>query len=90
MANWNVPRNGRDISSPNKLKGENVIGFIQTRYGATVFLCLSILSFLVGGGVAQVVFFAIAWGVATQIRQPLAWWRKSLSGPLRRRFAGGW
>jgi hypothetical protein len=26
MANWNAPRNGRDISSPNKLKGENVMG----------------------------------------------------------------
>jgi hypothetical protein len=64
--------------------------FIQTKHGATVFLILSILSFLVGGGVAQVVFFLIAWGVATQIRQPLTWWRKTLSTAVRERLARGW
>ena len=66
------------------------IGFIHTKHGATVFLILSIASFLVGGGVAQVVFFLIAWGVATQIRQPLAWWRKTLSESFRKRLAKGW
>jgi hypothetical protein len=66
------------------------VGFIHTPHGATVFLCLAALSFLVGGGVAQVVFFVIAWGVATQIRRPLTWWRKILPDPLRRRIAGGW
>ncbi len=66
------------------------IRFIHTKHGTTVFLILSIALFLVGGGVAQVLFFVVAWGVGTQIRQPLTWWRKTLSESLRKQLAQWW
>lgn len=52
--------------------------FIQTKIGRTVFLCLFILLFLVGGGIAQVAFFIPAWAFATRMGRPLYGWRKVL------------
>jgi hypothetical protein len=66
------------------------IGAIHTQHGPTVFLILSITLFMVGGGVAQIVFFLIAWGVSTQIHQPLTWWRKTLPESFRKQLAKGW
>ena len=66
------------------------LGFIQSKHGATVFLILATTLFLVGGGVMQVLFFLIAWGVATQIYQPLTWWRKTLPEILKKQLAKGW
>lgn len=66
------------------------IWFIRTLHGTTIFLVLSIALFLVGGGVAQVFFFLVAWGVGTQIHQPLTWWRKALSQTIRTRLARWW
>ena len=66
------------------------IGFIRTKHGATVFLILSLTLFFVGGSIGVVVVFLIAWGVATQIRQPLNWWRKTLSESSRRQLAKLW
>jgi hypothetical protein len=54
------------------------IWFLPTRHGRTVFLGLSILSFLVGGGIGQVAFFIPAWAFATRMGKPLSWWRKAL------------
>jgi hypothetical protein len=65
------------------------IGAIQIKHGPTVFLILSITLFMVGGGVAQIVFFLIAWGVSTQIHQPLTWWRRT-SEPFRQQLARMW
>lgn len=66
------------------------VGFIHTKHGATVFLILSMALFLVGGGVMQVLFFLIAWGVAIQIRQPLTWWRTALPETMKKQLAKGW
>ncbi len=66
------------------------IGFLHTKHGPTIFLILSIALFLVGGGVAQIVFFLIAWSVSTQINQPLTWWRRTLSEPFRQQLAKMW
>ena len=66
------------------------LGFIQTKHGALVFLILSTVLFLVGGGVMQVLFFLIGWSVATQIRQPLTWWRNVLPDILKKQMAKGW
>lgn len=54
------------------------IWFLPTRHGRTVFLGLSILSFLVGGGIGQVAFFIPAWAFATRMNKPLTWWRRVL------------
>jgi hypothetical protein len=49
-----------------------------------------ILLFLVGGGIAQVVFFVPAWAVATRINGPLTWWQRALPDSVRRLLARGW
>ena len=54
------------------------IFFIDTAWGSPTFLRLSLLLLVVGGGIAHVPFFLIAWGVSTRISKPLTWWRKVL------------
>ncbi|HTX90194.1 MAG TPA: hypothetical protein VMC09_03170 [Anaerolineales bacterium] len=66
------------------------VGWIQARHGAAIFLGIAIVLFLVGGGVAQVLFFLIAWAVATQIRSPLDWWRDHLPERTNAWLAGSW
>jgi hypothetical protein len=67
------------------------IGFLHTRYGATVFGLLFILLFLFGGGIAaQVVIAPPTWAVATRINKPLTWWRKRLPENVRRRLSRIW
>jgi hypothetical protein len=66
------------------------IGFLHTKHGATVFLLLFILLFLTGGGIAQIVFFTVAWAFATRINKPLTWWRRVLPESLQRPLASLW
>jgi hypothetical protein len=66
------------------------IGFIHRKNGPSIFLILCILLFLVGGGIAQVGFFLIAWGVSTRINQPPNWWKSGRSGNTRQRWASLW
>lgn len=66
------------------------VGFIHTKKGPSIFLLLSIILFLVGGGVAQVLGFIIAWAVATQIHSPLSWWEKILPRRIRGVLARLW
>jgi hypothetical protein len=62
------------------------LGFVHKRNGPTVFLSLFALLLLVGGGVAQILFFPWIWLVSTRIHKPLTWWHKilpaKLQGPL--------
>ena len=46
------------------------IGFIHRQNGSGVFLVLGTVLFLVGGGVAQVVFIALGWAVSRRINRP--------------------
>jgi hypothetical protein len=66
------------------------IGFIHRKNGPLVFIVLCILSFLVGGGIAQILLFTIAWAFATRIHAPLTWWRKILPETIRRELAKLW
>lgn len=66
------------------------IAFVHRRRGPAVLLLLYILLFLVGGGVAQVVFFIPVWLVSTRINAPLSWWRKVLSQRTRAAMGGAW
>jgi hypothetical protein len=50
--------------------------FISHKHGASIFLAMSILLFLVGGGIAQLVFFLPTWAVATRINKPINKWKK--------------
>jgi hypothetical protein len=59
------------------------VGFVQKKHGSTIFLLLFILLFLVGGGVAQIVYFTLAWAVSTRINKPLVWLRTFLPERLR-------
>ncbi len=64
--------------------------FIHKKHGATVFLLLFILLFLVGGGIGQVVVFLPAWGIATRIHKPLTGWQKILPVSVRAGLGALW
>jgi hypothetical protein len=66
------------------------VGFVHTKHGATVFLLLFVLLFLVGGGIGQVVFFTVGWAFATRINKPLTWWQKVLPDGIRGVLARVW
>jgi len=66
------------------------IAFIQRKHGALVLLLLCMTLFLVGGGIAQIVFFVTTWAYATRIGKPLRWWSRILSGPTGARLASIW
>ena len=66
------------------------VGFIQQKNGPIIFLFIFILLFLVGGGIAQAVFFLITWGVAAQMNGPLTFWKKVLSENKRKRLIKCW
>ena len=63
---------------------------MSSRSGPPVFLLLSTLSFLLGGGIAQVPASLLTWGVATRIGSSLSWWERILPAKLRRAMAGSW
>jgi hypothetical protein len=66
------------------------IAYLKTPRGPIVFLGLFIVLFLVGGGVAQVIFFTVAYAAATRIHKPLTFWRRTLPDGLRRVLASSW
>ena len=66
------------------------VRFVHEKRGPLVFLFLFILLFLVGGGIAQVLFFILTWAVATRINKPLTWWRKTIPERIRRALAKLW
>ena len=66
------------------------VGFVHKKNGPLIFLLLFILLFLVGGGIGQIIFFTLAWAVATRINKPLIWWRKVLPESVRRMLAKLW
>ena len=53
--------------------------FIDRKYGATVLLFLSIMLWLVGGGMAPIFMSVVTCETATRINKPLKWWRAHLS-----------
>ena len=65
-------------------------GYIKRRGGATVFLLISIASFLTGGGLAQVLLFALNWAAATRIHAMLGFWQWIMPALLRRILARMW
>jgi hypothetical protein len=54
------------------------LGFVHKKNGPTMLFFLFVLLLLVGGGVAQILFFPWIWLVSTCINKPLTWWRKTL------------
>jgi len=66
------------------------LGFVHKKNGPTAFILLFILLLIVGGGVAQVLFFPFIWLVSTRINQPLTWWRKVLPIKFQELFARAW
>jgi hypothetical protein len=66
------------------------LGSVHKKHGATVLILLFVLLLLVGGGVAQILFFPFLWLVATRIHQPLTWWRKFLPAAAQKLLAKLW
>ncbi len=65
-------------------------GFMHKKHASLIFLSLFILLFLVGGGIAQIIFFMIGWGMSTRIHKPLNWWRKVLPVGVRKYLSKLW
>jgi hypothetical protein len=63
---------------------------MRSRSGAPVFLLLSALAFLLGGGVAQVPVSLLVWAAATRIDSSLSWWERSLPPKAREAMAAAW
>jgi len=66
------------------------VGFVHKKNGPAIFIFLFVLLLLVGGGVAQILFFPLIWLVSTRINKPLAWWRKILSVRIRESLGKVW
>lgn len=64
--------------------------FVNKKHGPTVFLVLFVLLLLVGGGVAQILFFPLIWLVSTCINKPLVWWRKMLPVKIQKPLGKLW
>ena len=63
---------------------------MRSRSGAPVFLLLSTLAFLFGGGMAHVPVSLLVWGAATRIDSSLSWWERSLPPRARAAMAAAW
>lgn len=61
---------------------------VRRRFGALVLLILSLILFLVGGGLAPIILTVLATAAATRIDKPLMWWHEHL--PARITLAGLW
>jgi len=66
------------------------IRFIRRPYGPIVFLLLGVTSFLVGGGMAQVLLFTLNWAAATRIRSSLGFWRYLIAPAIARVLGRLW
>jgi len=54
------------------------LGFVHRKHGSLILFSLFVLLLLLGGGVAQILFFPWICLVASRINKPLAWWKKIL------------
>ena len=58
--------------------------------GPSIFLLLGVTSFLVGGGMAQVLLFTLNWAAATRIRSSLRFWCWLFPAPVGRVLGKLW
>jgi hypothetical protein len=65
-------------------------GYMHRQHASLVFVLLFVLLFLVGGGIAQVLFFVMGWAMSTRIHKPLKWWRRVLPAAKRRFLSKLW
>ena len=66
------------------------IGFTHKKHGSTILFLLFVLLLLVGGGVAQIVFFPFICLVSSRINKPLKWWRKVLPVKIHKPLGKLW
>lgn len=66
------------------------ISFLHKKHGTLMLLLLFTMLFLVGGGIAQVLFFLPTWAYSTRINKPLRWWKRILSGGAGKRLSSIW
>jgi hypothetical protein len=63
---------------------------IHKKNGPAVFMTISILLFLTGGGIMMALPVLITWVLATRLDKPLNWWRKVLPERSRKTLSGLW
>jgi peptidoglycan/LPS O-acetylase OafA/YrhL len=64
--------------------------FIDRPRGANGLLALGAVLFLVGGGIAMLVFLVFGWAVARRIDRPIGWWRGIVPAPIAAWLASRW
>jgi hypothetical protein len=64
--------------------------YVDKKYGARVFMLLSIILWLVGGGFAPVLMAFFAFLAASRINRPLNWWRTHFPDFLKGFLANLW
>jgi len=64
--------------------------FVQRKHGALILFSLSIILFLVGGGLAPIILTLLAAATATRIGKQLAWWHAHLSSGAGQILARLW
>ncbi|QGY42850.1 hypothetical protein GM418_04025 [Maribellus comscasis] len=64
--------------------------YIHTKHGTTIFLLLTVLLILVGGGIGFIIVFIPTWAFASQINKALGWWKKIFPFGLRKILSSFW
>ncbi|MCG6187006.1 hypothetical protein [Maribellus maritimus] len=64
--------------------------YIHTKHGTTIFLLLTVLLILVGGGIGFIIVFIPTWAFASQINKALSWWKKIFPFGLRKILSSFW
>lgn len=66
------------------------LGFVHKKNGATILFLLFVLLFLVGGGVAQILFFPWICLVSARINKSLSWWKMILPAKIQMTLGKLW
>jgi hypothetical protein len=66
------------------------VKYINTKHGSSVFLSTFIVLTLVGGGLAQIVFFLPIWAYSTRMGKSLDFWSKLFPKNVRRKLRRIW
>lgn len=59
------------------------LGFVYKERGPSILIFLFVSLLLLGGGIAQILFFPWIWLVSTRINNPLIFWRRTLQGKIQ-------
>ena len=66
------------------------VKFIHKEHGSSVLLSLFFLLTIFGGGIGHIILFLPTWAYSTRINRSLQWYKKILTGQMRKVLSGLW